>query len=271
MLRNTFLMLDGIGYWRESKLWGMGILTWEDFINETRIPGISRWKKAQYDRELELADFQLRNGISHYFASRLAERKHWRLFEDFKKEACYLDVETSGLDGCGLTVVGVSDGRGYRCFIRGINLTSESLQRELSKSRLLITFYGSAFDLPLLKRSFPSLTLLSTLPHFDLYFAARRLGLGGGLKRLEEVLGIGRDPEIEGMTGADAVRLWAEWVRDGNEESLGRLIAYNRADVLNLIPLAERFYKELKRMVFLKKLERGRLRLRRSTYRSPRR
>jgi len=61
------------------------------------------------------------------------------------------------------------------------------------------------------------------------------------LKRIERQWGIIREDEIAGLTGFDAVLLWARY-RHGDPTALQRLIAYNRADVVNLEVLLKRGY-----------------------------
>jgi hypothetical protein len=41
------------------------------------------------------------------------------------------------------------------------------------------------------------------------------------------------------MSGKDAVALWYTYERDGDEEALQKLLAYNREDVENLVKLRE--------------------------------
>jgi hypothetical protein len=82
------------------------------------------------------------------------------------------------------------------------------------------------------------------MPHFDLCFAARRLGLSGGLKRIEQELGIRRDISVRGLDGWDAVRLWSRSC-GGDAAARELLLAYNAADVDNLAPLAELLYADL--------------------------
>jgi hypothetical protein len=83
------------------------------------------------------------------------------------------------------------------------------------------------------------------MPHFDLCYGARRVGLKGGLKRLEEIIGVARDHEVSGMDGYHAVLLWQEWLR-GKSKALDLLVRYNREDTVNLLPLAERIYRMLR-------------------------
>ena len=67
-------------------------------------------------------------------------------------------------------------------------------------------------------------------------YPCKRLGLDGGLKRIERDVGIDRDrPEV---SGRDAVRLWREYER-GDESALETLVSYNREDAANLETLAD--------------------------------
>jgi uncharacterized protein YprB with RNaseH-like and TPR domain len=74
----------------------------------------------------------------------------------------------------------------------------------------------------------------------------RRLGFRGGLKRIEEQVGIRRAPEVEGLSGWDAVNLWRRWRRHRDADALDCLLAYNRADVENLSLLLAFAYQRLK-------------------------
>jgi RNase_H superfamily len=68
-----------------------------------------------------------------------------------------------------------------------------------------------------------------------------RLGYRGGLKRIERQWGIIREDDVVGLNGFDAVLLWARY-RCGDAAALERLMAYNRADVVNLEVLLKRGY-----------------------------
>jgi uncharacterized protein YprB with RNaseH-like and TPR domain len=80
--------------------------------------------------------------------------------------------------------------------------------------------------------------------HVDLCFALKRLGYSGGLKRIEEKLGIDRTEETRGLSGWDAVRLWRMY-RAGNEKALEVLLTYNREDVLHMENLLQWAYPRL--------------------------
>ena len=113
--------------------------------------------------------------------------------------------------------------------IRGIHL--DDFPAAVSRFKMLVTFCGSAFDLPFIRRSFTGLHLDQL--HVDLCFLLKRLGFSGGLKQIEGRLGIRRRPETVGLDGYDAVRLWNAHLR-GSDEALDLLLAYNEEDVMNM-------------------------------------
>ncbi|MBZ0154737.1 MAG: ribonuclease H-like domain-containing protein [Alphaproteobacteria bacterium] len=246
MIRHTFSLLNGIGEKLERHLWRAGILTWNDFCSRKEINGISPERKSMYDNQLLQASMELGVGNAEYFARIMKRREHWRLFDTFRKDAVCLDIETNGFQpesGGYVTVVGLYDGNEWKCLIRGENLTVENLKRELSGYKCLITFYGSAFDVPFLMRSFPGVRF--DIPHFDLCFGSRRLDINGGLKKLEELFGIERKEVVKGMNGYDAVKLW-EQARKGSAEARELLLLYNREDTMNLLRLADILYPRLR-------------------------
>jgi uncharacterized protein YprB with RNaseH-like and TPR domain len=246
MIKNTFSILNGIGERLEKRLWRSGILTWDDFINASYLNFINPNKKRLFDEHLSLALRELDDGNAEYFAGTVKRKEHWRFFDIFKGEAACLDIETNGLmpeSGGYTTMVGIYDGYDYKCFLRDINLTRDNLKRELSRYKYLITFYGSAFDIPFLKRSMPDLKF--DVPHFDICFGSRRLGFKSGLKRLETDLGIERHEAVRGMNGYDAVKLW-EYARRGSSEALDLLTIYNKEDTVNLLKIADIIYQRLR-------------------------
>lgn len=245
MLPSTFVILPGIGPATERRLWQEGLLTWNHFLSQPQIPGISAHRKQWYDQELVQAQSAFDSGQLNYFTSRLASREHWRFFELCEPHTLYLDIETTGTsphDG-EVTVVGLHRRGETVCLVRGETLTTERLQEELDACTLLVTFFGTSFDVPYLRAKFPQLTF--SMPHFDLCFAARRLGLRGGLKQIERELGIERDSTLHGLDGWDAVRLWMQW-RAGDAAARNLLLAYNMADTANLAPLAKHVFENIR-------------------------
>jgi len=201
------------------------------------------------DSELILAHEMLRNGSTGFFADRIRKREHWRCFRELGASVAYLDIETTGVSRYSpITVVGISDGKRTHSLVKGKNLTHSNLKTILSSSTMLVTFNGSSFDLPIIEHNFPG--AIPKVPHLDLRNALRRLGYVGGLKNIERELGLTRDRRVEYMTGADAVYLWRLWERGGNENALELLTEYNAYDCLNMKPLAELAYRDLRRRSF---------------------
>ncbi|HHW20207.1 ribonuclease H-like domain-containing protein [Thermodesulfovibrio thiophilus] len=250
MIKNSFILLDGIGEKRERKLWKEGILTWEDFFQYQKILDIDYERKKLYDEFLYKALEALQNRDCCFFTKNLRKREHWRLFEDLLNNAVCLDIETNGYTvekGGHVTVVGLYSPTGYQALVKGENLTGESLQQALDEYKYLITFYGSIFDIPFLKTEFPNLKI-DHLPHFDLFFAAKRLGIQGGLKKLETLFLIEREDELKGLNGYDAIKLWQSYLK-GSIDSLELLISYNRADTENLFYIGKIFYDMLRSQI----------------------
>jgi uncharacterized protein len=234
MLRATFLHLPGVGPITEASLWQHGIQDWRQFRESAPLPGISgvRWRAlAEKVRESEEA---LVAHDAGYFARRLPDSEHWRLYSAFATKTAFLDIETTGLSPFeGVVTVVTAHGAGAtRTFLADEDL--EELPAYMRRFAVLCTFNGRLFDVPFLQYRFPD--WIPPAAHIDLRYVLRRLGYSGGLKRIEQTLGLGDRTGVEGIFGADAVRLWAEW-RHGNRESLDRLVRYNRADTVNLEPL----------------------------------
>jgi len=147
----------------------------------------------------------------------------------------YLDIETS-FDGM-ITIVGLhAEDRGMIQLIGG-KISDLALWRVLEGVKTICTYNGSRFDLPVIRRRL-GLDLLKEFRSHDLMYDCWRLGLFGGLKRVEEQLGISR--RSKGIDGFEAMRLWSRFEDGGDEEALETLLTYNRDDVLNLPVLEAR-------------------------------
>ncbi len=246
MIRNTFSLLNGIGEKLERHIWKSGVMTWDDFCRAGEVEGISEERKEVYNVQLRRASKELDAENAQYFARLMKRKEHWRVFEAFKSGAVCLDIETNGFQpgyGGYATVVGLYDGYDSKSLVRGENLTATNLSRELEGYKCLITFYGAAFDVPFLLRTFPGVRF--DIPHFDLCFSARRLGMNGGLKKLEELFGIEREEAVKGLNGYDAVKLWGH-AEKGSLEARELLLTYNREDTAHLLELADILYQRLR-------------------------
>ena len=247
MLRATFLHLPGIGPATEADLWQSGYRDWQDLLLERpRRLGVSAATRSRLTQEVARSERALAERDAGWFARRLPNREHWRLYPAFAPETAYLDIETTGLSPYGgiVTVVCVHGGGATRTFVAGEDL--EELPAYLGRFQVLVTFNGSRFDVPFLLASFPQMLLPSA--HIDLRFLLYRIGHAGGLKRIEQRLGLGDRSGVEGVDGLEAVRLWQEY-RRGSASALDRLVRYNRADTVNLEPLLSFAASELERRV----------------------
>jgi len=245
MIRSSFLFLDGIGEKKEKALWGLGIKSWTQFTNSEKILGISPHRKYHYDRKIKEAQSALYNFDSKYFINKLNSVESWRLYNFFKEDAVFLDIEASGAESDSfITTIGMFDGIDTKTMIHGINLDLPLLKKILSNYKLIITFNGSTFDLPMLRKKFPE--ILPDIPHWDLRHACARVGLKGGLKQIEKELGIKRTNNIvERMYGGDPITLWRMFRGSGDEYYLKLLIEYNEEDCINLKSIANKVYDKL--------------------------
>src|SRR5208283_4646721 len=99
----------------------------------------------------------------------------------------------------------------------------------------LFTYNGSRFDLPVIASEI-GVDLSERFEHRDLMHDCWRNNLYGGLKRVEQILGIHRD--TEGIDGLMAMNLWDQYSRNQDAEALDVLLRYNREDIENLETLA---------------------------------
>jgi uncharacterized protein YprB with RNaseH-like and TPR domain len=236
MIRETFVHVVGVGYRIEERIWRSGIRTWDDFSVALRPPRIGPRLARRISDEIERSAEALRSGRHRYFARKLPSPDQWRAFAAFRRHVAYLDIETTGfsIGRHAVTVVGIYDGTRKRSFVQGENL--EDLPTALRYAKLLVTFNGSRFDVPFLRKSFPRMALDQI--HMDVLHPLRRLGFVGGLKAIEAEMGISRSDETTGLRGFDAIRLWQAY-EAGDDDALDLLLAYNMEDVVNLEPLAE--------------------------------
>lgn len=197
------------------------------------------------DRQLGQAERFLDRRITEYFCQMLPSTEHWRMFDRFKDDCAYLDIETDGQYAhANVTMVSVHLRGRTTTLVKGEDLDASSLSSALEDAKMLVTFNGSSFDLPILHYHYPM--AVPRLPHYDLRHACRRVGLTGGLKRIEREMGIARPREVEYVTGEEAVYLWRAWKRSGSKNALKLLKRYNQEDTENLVPIAQRIYEELK-------------------------
>lgn len=241
VLPRSFIHTEGIGAASERRLWAQGADCWGTFLADPTRFKIPRTRLPRLLETVSRSPEALSRGDYRFFGSRLPRREHWRALHAFSGRVAYLDIETDGgTEYENITVIGLYDGREFRQFIKGENLLE--FEEAVEEIALLVTYNGSGFDVPVLQKAFlkPKFDQL----HLDLCPTLRRLGLKGGLKGVEYEVGIQRSPATTGLNGWDAVRLWRQW-RWGSREALDLLLAYNREDVMNMVPLARLAYDQL--------------------------
>jgi len=232
MLERTFIHLPGVGPNTERRFRASGIVTWYDFLEK----GEKRLSPSVYRRLAPLVQLSItKRDHPSYFSSLIDPAEQWRLYSAFSDKA-FLDIETYRSNGVDeVAVVGIFDGVRYQAFVQGSNL--ERFQDALKKTDVVVTFNGARFDLPFLQNCFPGFRLEAA--HIDLMHVCRKLGLRGGLKKIERHFGIERPASVAGMDGYGAVRLWRAYL-DGNPRALELLILYNQEDTVNLKLIMDR-------------------------------
>jgi len=166
-----------------------------------------------------------------------------------------LDTETTGLAGGSGTLaflVGVAGFRDGRLWLRQYLMTrfaaeAQMLQRlcgDLHGRETLVSYNGKSYDLPLLADRLRLHGLDNPFrerPHLDLLHAVRRRHAGDWencrLATAErELLGLKRQHDLP---GSQAPAAWLDYVRSGRGDSLERVVAHNRDDLISLAVLPE--------------------------------
>ncbi|MFC4405772.1 ribonuclease H-like domain-containing protein [Haloarchaeobius iranensis] len=230
-IENSFIPVRGVGEQTERELWRAGITHWDDFDGSV----VGTTTADRIETFIETATDRLEAGDSRFFDEQFPSSERWRFYENFRGDTCFFDIETTGLsqERDDVTTVSFHQDGETTTLVQGDNLTAGALREQFDDAALVATFNGARFDVPFLETSFD---VDVDVPHVDLMYPCKRLGLTGGLKTIEQEVGIGRDePDI---TGQDAVRLWHEYER-GSDEALDTLVRYNRDDARNLQTLMD--------------------------------
>ncbi|MEK6809799.1 MAG: ribonuclease H-like domain-containing protein, partial [Nanoarchaeota archaeon] len=221
MIQESFVFLEKCSIARENSFWKQGIKDWREFLARDKVTGIAAAKKEFYNRKIREAQQALSEENAAYFVGKLPAKEMWRLYQYFKEDCCFLDIETDSYGN--VVVAGISNYYNTNTFVKGFNLERNLLERELRKYKLLITFNGGAFDLPKLKKQ---LRLEVKMPHIDLKPLCVKLNLKGGLKEVEKMLNLKRPSHLYG----NPVELWKAFHASGDREYLELLVDYNKED-----------------------------------------
>ena len=165
-----------------------------------------------------------------------------RLFKDFKNHR--------------ITVIGtrVVDA-GADAFVQlvGEEVTRASLMAALKDVHLIVTFNGRSipdkvkgymgFDFPVIAAQL-GVVLDQEFRHRDLCPECWKQGLYGGLKAVEQALGLKR--QLPGKDGKWADLTWRSYQKTKDKRFLDELLAYNREDVFMLCSLEQALAKRVK-------------------------
>jgi len=246
-VENSFVPVRGVGEKTERRLWRDGVTDWERF--EERGGDVVSGRR--HDRVLSYIDEArdaLDAGDASFFGETFPDRELWRMYRNFDEEACFFDIETTGLSPERNIVTTVSfhiDGE-TTTLVRGDDLTPGNVREVLGDASLVVSYNGKRFDAPFVETD---LGVEFETPHVDLMYPCQRVGLTGGLKAVEEKLDVGRDEAVDDVDGREAVRLWHAY-EDGDTAALERLIEYNRYDTENLRAVLDAVHDRLHAEVF---------------------
>ena len=243
LLRRSFQHLPGISPAKEAKLRSEGLQDWNELLSRTRVQlDLFRKRGSELSCAVEASERALANGDIEFFKERLPKREFYRIAASFPERCVFLDIESTGLSKYydQVTLVGWSVGSRYEVLIDPTD--TSQLERELRDRPVVITFNGTLFDLPFLTNRFK--TDWSSAAHVDLRYLAKRVGLIGGQKKIEVTIGFARGAPLEGISGAEAVGLWFDY-KEGDLNSLRKLIRYNHTDIEGMKFLFERVVERL--------------------------
>ncbi len=122
----------------------------------------------------------------------------------------------------------------------GDDVTKSRLLEALSETTCLVTYNGrsipdekgrTGFDLPVIAAQL-GVELDRLFPHTDLVLLCWRHGLYGGLKKVEQSLGLTRT--LPGRDGKWAMETWRTYRKTNDKSLLDQLLLYNREDVMML-------------------------------------
>jgi uncharacterized protein YprB with RNaseH-like and TPR domain len=168
----------------------------------------------------------------------------------------FLDLETTGLSRSASTLAFITGlgswqpaGQGGGFEVQQILLhdpqqegrTLELLAERLQRARLLVTFNGRAFDVPILRNRgvLNRVRLTLDLPHLDLLPPCRRL-FRPRLANCRQVtlerslIGFARQGDVP---GSEAPRIYADFLRTGSAGELCGVLEHNCLDVALMAPI----------------------------------
>lgn len=232
MLNQSFIFLKGVSNKKEKNIWDQGINNWQEYHSE-KIKGISDKTKFLHLAQMKKTQEAIENYDETHFCNNFPSKESWRHYNLFKDDTLYLDIET---DGWNITVIGLYNGEYQNFLIRNKNMDRDLFQKIINNCKQIVTFNGKSFDIPNIEKYF---RIKIQKPHIDLMHVCRKINLTGGLKKIENEIGINRPETIKTIKGDDAILLWQLYRHTGKQTYLEQLLGYNEQDCVNLKTLAE--------------------------------
>lgn len=228
MLRTDFSHINGLGYKTIQLLNSNNIYSWDDYLNKALLLKKTYRQSIANELKNSLLNLELKN--ADYFAEKIKRSEIYKILLTFPKDTIFLDIETTGLSLYydSITTIGYSKNGQYNVFINEKSQSAEKFLEDLASSKAIVTYNGTMFDIKFIKKLFPQAKFPKT--HLDLRFFAKRYGLTGGQKAIEQQIGFKRKEEIKTVLGDAAPILWHKY-RRGDKKSLKKLIEYNKADI----------------------------------------
>lgn len=252
MLTRSFIFARGMTEELERGLWSRGVIDW-DILRRHRGEAVEVLGEARSQRLVQAvneADQARTAKDLAWFRTQWPEREMWRLWQGWCEddECALVDIETTGrTPGYDqITVIGLSDGSREEAFVADKPQPGDqalaAFPAAIRRFALLVTFNGLGFDVPFIEKHYRAQGFRFEQPHLDLLPVARSVGLTGGLKDMEQQLGIVRDDDIADMRGHEAIALWGAW-KAGDLNAYQRLVTYCKADCTNLRAFADQVYR----------------------------
>lgn len=244
VIQASFQIAPRVGPTRERRLWDAGVHEWSALpMRGLPAAGVSEKLAANLLEVTARMHASLAARDLPALAARLPHREHWRLLGAFLDEAVFLDIETDAEEG--VTVIGLLlpdrfGGCTPRVLLAGRDL--DEFPDLMESVRLLVTYNGASFDVPILARAFPGWRPPPV--HVDLRPLWARLGHVGGLKLLEAAEGLARPHHLRGIGGWDIMSMWRH-ARRGDARALRLLVEYNLYDAVGLRTLAALGYNRM--------------------------
>lgn len=241
MIAECFTHCPGIGPGTDNRLRDKGFYSWQDCLEKPEGLPLGERRRDELLAVLHRSEKARLDGEIAWFVENYPPREHWRILAEYFKEATFFDIETTGLswhESHASVITALHRGEVF-VFRHGENL--DDFLDCVDEARLLVTFNGNCFDIPFLEKTFniPDLGR----PHVDLRWVAYHRGYRGGLKYIEEVMGISRPAGLVGVDGYEAVDLYYRW-KAGSEEAGETLTAYCIADTLSTCLVSQRLIDE---------------------------